>query len=121
LKHALVILCLAIVGCTQSERDAREYLLKKYPPGMPRAELEQRLLAEHWKRTIDEIRPSEGWSTSSDHSRREHVQRVESAAGHRITRWQQYQNVASIFSLAIAGFYFDESDRLLDIDAHITD
>ena len=31
------------------------------------------------------------------------------------------EGVATIFSLAIARFYFDDSDRLVDIEVHITD
>ena len=86
-----------------------------------RGDVEQRLSTQQWTRRVDETRRKDGWNTSSRPAVMEHIRRIESATGRHIERWEQYEGVATIFSLAIARFYFDDSDRLVDIEVHITD
>ena len=116
----LIGLCLLVAGCYQSDRQAREYLLKQFPLGLIRGDVEQRLSTQQWTRRVDETRPKDGWSTSRP-AGMEHIRLIESTTGRHIERWEQYEGVATIFSLAIARFYFDDSDRLFDIEVHITD
>ena len=74
--------------------------------------MEERLAADHFSRKLDEQRPPAGWS-----AHRERCLAVEHRTKCRIDRWQGYEGVHGVFSLAFLSFYYDADDKIVDIDA----
>src|SRR5437867_2786498 len=105
-------------GCVSYERHAearRQRLLSLYPPGIStRADVQAR-----WGRInpeISELRPAGGWAECRLPFVRERCATSERRTGKQVERCDLYWGPDGLVSLCYCWFYYDQSDRLLDVD-----
>jgi hypothetical protein len=90
-------------------------LLVLYPPGKTnRSEVESK-----WAPTqpdLSEIRPAAGWGSSLNAEVRKRVAASELRTGKAVYRTDRYTGLEDLFSLCYCWFYYDEQDRVVDVE-----
>ena len=116
----MCLIAAVLTACTPSSAEVRTRLLKTFPPGTAVTEIEQRLAADRADRRLDERRPSGGWSAHAHEVVAGRVLAVERRTKSQIHRCQYYEGNRG-FSLLFLWFYYDVEDKLVEIDARLTD
>ena len=114
----VALLHTVLAGCMSHEtyvEKRRQGLLEIYPTETTtRADV-----AKRWEPTKPEFsytRPSAGWAALDVSFVGQQVQAVETRIGRSVAVVERYFGVDGLFGLCRCWFYFDSSDRLVDVD-----
>lgn len=86
-----------------------------YPPGTTtRADVQKR-----WNNSEPnefEVRPAGGWDSSPHREMAAHVAGIEKRNGKTVSRWERRMGADGWFSLSNCWYYYDEQDRVVDVE-----
>jgi hypothetical protein len=90
--------------------------------GTPQAVVAEAYRGRGYHESSSELRPSDGWPSHEYRWVADAAQRSEQRTGRAPYRIEHYDEVTGFYSLTEDWFYYDENDKVLDVDVtHFSD